>query len=584
MNEIQLNLARKWRVQYFDQIIGQPLSVKMLKNSLYRNHLFPVYLFWGQRGTGKTSMARVFASAINCEVLAQFQREPKNYLIPCLKCNSCLSMIAGKHPDFIEIDAASHTGVDNVRQIIDSAALLPIMGKKKIYLIDEAHMLSKAAFNALLKILEEPPASALFILATTDPQKIIETVRSRCFQVCFKPVEVPEIVNHLQTICSRESIYADREALSLIAHESEGSVRDAINMLEQVRFAQGRITCQSVLSLLGHIDDDRMIKLLELICRHDGARLMKFLTDLQQERFDADYVWKRLGELLRMMVWSHYKLPITLVHEQADAFIRVAKSCSIVAVTEMLQMLYNHERLFAKTSNKNLLLEMLLLRMCQSKNSNNEPTMNPVSQQTASATCIVDADADLDDELPDDEDTDDDYDPEETSKGAAPIRSVAQMWDEFVKQIEVLDDPLLMSVFKNGKLRQFDCDKLRVDVAFAQQFVFFQDWLASSTANWKPKLDDAFGCAVTLNPIFTQEIEPVVAVQTQRFATPAEVKEPVKEQRAPQKTYSHTFVPRQKTWSHAQNHKKPVVDVSDVSIWPKAALLLKYFPGIVREL
>lgn len=251
MNKIQLNLARKWRAQGFDQIIGQDLSVKMLKNSLYRGYLFPVYLFWGQRGTGKTSMARVFAAAINCQGLPQFQKEPKNYTVPCMNCPSCLAMKEGKHPDFIEIDAASHTGVDNVRQIIDSAALMPISGQKKIYLIDEAHMLSKAAFNALLKILEEPPVSALFILATTDPQKIIETVRSRCFQICFKQVASPVLVQHLNTICAQESLYADPQALSLIAQESEGSVRDAINMLEQVRFAQGRITCDTVLKVLG---------------------------------------------------------------------------------------------------------------------------------------------------------------------------------------------------------------------------------------------------------------------------------------------------------------------------------------------
>ena len=185
MNEIQLNLTRKWRAQYFDQIIGQDLSVKMLKNSLYRGHFFLFICFAGQRGTGKTSMARVFAAAINCQVLPLFQKDPKSNIMPCMQCASCLAMHAGKHPDFIEIDAASHTGVDNVRQIIDSAAFLPLMGQKKIYLIDEAHMLSKAAFNAFLKILEEPPMSALFILATTDPQKIIDTVRSRCFQVCF---------------------------------------------------------------------------------------------------------------------------------------------------------------------------------------------------------------------------------------------------------------------------------------------------------------------------------------------------------------------------------------------------------------
>ncbi|HZW61234.1 MAG TPA: AAA family ATPase, partial [Candidatus Babeliales bacterium] len=154
-----LNLARKWRSRNFDQIVGQELSVKMLKNSLYLGQFFPVYLFSGQRGCGKTSTARVFAAAVNCKQLPSFQQNPKNFSIPCLTCESCTAMMQGQHPDFFEIDAASHTGVDTIRQIIDASQLLPLMGAKKIYLIDEAHMLSKASFNALLKILEEPPRS-----------------------------------------------------------------------------------------------------------------------------------------------------------------------------------------------------------------------------------------------------------------------------------------------------------------------------------------------------------------------------------------------------------------------------------------
>jgi DNA polymerase III subunit gamma/tau len=587
MDEIQLNLARKWRAQCFDQLIGQTLSVKMLKNSLYRSHLFPVYLFWGQRGTGKTSMARVFSSAVNCSVLPQFQKEPKNCAVPCLKCSSCLAMAAGKHPDFIEIDAASHTGVDNVRQIIDSASLLPIMGRKKIYLIDEAHMLSKAAFNALLKILEEPPVSALFILATTDPQKIIETVRSRCFQVCFKPVDVPEITSHLKNICNQESIYADKDALALIAHESEGSVRDAINMLERVRFAQGRVTSQAVLSLLGHIDDVHLIQLLEVVCRHDGRQLMKLLSELQLERYDADYIWKRLGELLRMMVWARYGLPITLVHDQADLLVRVAKACPIVMVAEMLQLLYSHERLFAKTSNKHLLLEMLWLKMCQWGNTNNEPTMNPVSQQTATPSVIADTDGELDDDDEQEDDQDDSDDEYEDENSALKNNSTSgvQCWQKFIKQIELMDDPLMISVFKNGQFKNFDVNNARVDLAFAQQFVFFQDWLASSTTSWKPKLDEAFGCIVDLNSLFTQEIEPVTSssrpVRTDMHT--AVVKETISEQKPVEKKYSQPFMRRQNPWQKSGVAKKPIIDVSDAALWPKAALLLKYFPGVVRE-
>src|SRR6202789_2142037 len=223
MNTQQLNLARKWRSKDFSQIIGQDLLVRMLKNSLYLSHYFPVYLFAGQRGCGKTTTARVFAAAVNCEQLAAFQKDPKNISLPCLTCASCTAMKEGKHPDFIEIDAASHTGVDNICQIIDASSFLPLMGRKKIYLIDEAHMLSKAAFNAFLKLLEEPPVSVLFILATTDTQKIIETVRSRCFQLYFKPVETSCLVDYLKQMCAQEAIAIDQEALHMIVKETDGS-------------------------------------------------------------------------------------------------------------------------------------------------------------------------------------------------------------------------------------------------------------------------------------------------------------------------------------------------------------------------
>ncbi|HEB41719.1 MAG TPA: DNA polymerase III subunit gamma/tau, partial [Candidatus Dependentiae bacterium] len=265
MDIITLNLARKWRSQDFDHIIGQDLLIRMLKNSLYIGQYFPVYLFSGQRGCGKTTTARVFASALNCKRLAEFRKEPKNISIPCLTCDSCCAMREGKHPDFIEIDAASHTGVDNVRHIIESSSLLPLMGQKKIYLIDETHMLSKSAFNALLKILEEPPSSALFILATTNLDKIIDTVRSRCFQLFFAPVDQRPLLKHLNSICKQEGITCKTAALELIVSQTEGSVRDALNLLEQVRFSSSVVTKDAVLKVLGHIDDKQLINMLEAV-------------------------------------------------------------------------------------------------------------------------------------------------------------------------------------------------------------------------------------------------------------------------------------------------------------------------------
>ena len=178
-------LSRRGRPTTFDTIIGQDLPVRLLKNSLYVGSIFPVYLLSGMRGSGKTTTARVFAAALNCVNRESFQQDPKQYSLPCGACDSCRAMAASRHPDFIEIDAASYTGVDNIRDVIESASFVPVLGKTKIYLIDEAHMLSKAACNALLKVLEEPPHSALFMLATTDADKIIDTVRSRSFRLFF---------------------------------------------------------------------------------------------------------------------------------------------------------------------------------------------------------------------------------------------------------------------------------------------------------------------------------------------------------------------------------------------------------------
>ena len=586
MNKIQLNLARKWRAQNFDQIIGQDLSVKMLKNSLYRGYFFPVYLFWGQRGTGKTSMARVFASAINCELLTKFQKEPKNYIVPCMQCASCLAMKEGKHPDFIEIDAASHTGVDNVRQIIDSAALLPLMGHKKIYLIDEAHMLSKAAFNALLKILEEPPVSALFILATTDQQKIIETVRSRCFQVCFKQVADCVLLEHLKTMCTHESIYADQEALALITHESDGSVRDAINMLEQIRFAQGRVTRSAVLSLLGHIDDSCLITLLEILCRHDSTELVKFLHQVSLEKFDADYIWNRSIELLRMMIFARYGLSIELNREASQSLGLLAKKYSIVQLTAILQLFYAHERLFAKTTGKHLLFEMLLLRICQSGRSNSEPTTNPVSQQSAVESCIPDEDAEFDDDEDAEEDgeTDDSaYQDDASRKTGFVKRDERSQWDFFVQQMDKIDDPLLVSIFKHGQYVSFNASTGNLEVAFAKQFVFFQEWLANSMQVWKPLLDKAFGCSVCLSPQFTDEIAPIVTA-------PIQHRHVVQEQARPADASvghnSSGYHYTKKSWqadSRVPMPKRLVVDVSDAVVWPKAAMIVRNFPGIVRQ-
>ncbi|HSW73829.1 MAG TPA: DNA polymerase III subunit gamma/tau, partial [Candidatus Limnocylindria bacterium] len=381
-----LNLTRKWRSKDFSSIVGQDVSVKILKNSLYLGQFFPVYLFAGQRGCGKTSTARVFAAALNCQLLPEFQKNPKQHTVPCLQCSSCQAMARGNHPDFSEIDAASHTGVDTIRTIIEASQLLPLMGSKKIYLIDEAHMLSKASCNALLKILEEPPQSVVFMLATTDPQKIIETVRSRCFQLLFKAVQTPTLLQHLEMICTSESIAYEVQGLQLIIQETDGSVRDAINLLEQVRFAHPVVTKEAVLGVLGHLDDGHLVELLQIVITQRPAQVLQFLQRINSTRWSADFIWHRFIELLRAALWIKYGV-------EPDQFVQYTKElrlllaqCPVDVVHGILDAFYSKEQLFLRTNSKHALLEVILLQLCKkNKKDDNSSTGTPVCLEEVSA-------------------------------------------------------------------------------------------------------------------------------------------------------------------------------------------------------
>jgi DNA polymerase-3 subunit gamma/tau len=365
MEKIELNLTRKWRSKNFQEIIGQPLAVKILQNSLYLKQFFPVYLFAGQRGCGKTSTARIFAAAVNCDRLSEFQQDPRNVSIPCLICASCVAMNRSQHPDFIEIDAASHTGVDNVRNIIDASSFLPLLSQKKIYLIDEAHMLSKAAFNAFLKILEEPPMSVMFILATTDMQKILETVKSRCFQIFFDPVDLTVIHHHLEKLCIAENIQFDAAGLAVIAKEAGGSVRDAINLLEQVRFATKKISKASVVSILGHIDEIALFQLFEKIVMQDIQELLKFCGSLEKYELSIEYLWSQLTELVYDAILIKYHVqPRQFVDISAD-YKKFIMQTDLHSLTELFSVLCSQEQNLVRTTKKLRFFEMILLQYVQ---------------------------------------------------------------------------------------------------------------------------------------------------------------------------------------------------------------------------
>jgi len=357
-----LNLARKLRPKNFEEIIGQDLSINTLKNSLFLKKLFPVYLFSGQRGCGKTSTARVFGAALNCKNLSNFQADAKAHIVPCLTCESCIAMLEGNHPDFVEMDAASHTGVDSVRQIIESSTYIPLIGAQKLYLIDEAHMLSRAAFNAFLKILEEPPHATTFILATTEIQKIPDTVRSRCFQILFNPVEQNKLVDHLKNICEQEKIEIEPDALKLLTQENDGSVRDTINTLEQVRFSGEKITCNLILKSLGKISETQMLALIEKIMEKNPKGLIEHLNSIQFESLSAKNMWATLAKALRSLLWIKYEVKGS--NNNREPYEKVAEKISINRLHALMQILWSQEQIFLKTLQKHLFLETTLVSMC----------------------------------------------------------------------------------------------------------------------------------------------------------------------------------------------------------------------------
>jgi DNA polymerase III subunit gamma/tau len=360
-----MNLSRKLRPKTFKEVAGQTLTIRMLQNGLYLEKLFPAYLFCGQRGCGKTSTARIFAAALNCTNLEKFRKTPAQNPVPCLECNSCKAMNESRHPDFVEVDAASNTGVDNVRQILEASNYLPLLGKKKIYLIDEAHMLSKAAFNAFLKILEEPPNSVLFMLATTEMAKIPDTVRSRCFHATFSALEKKNLTEHLKTVCDNENIPWTDDALSIISEESSGSVRDALNIVEQVWTIDRKLEEETVRKALGIISKIDLIKIFKAVIDKDSSSLLNFLADLNIQNKNANSLWSGFANLLSAFIRVRLGANIeqSMFCKQKEAIFEISSAVSINRLHALNQLFWGQESQFLRTTHKHLFLEHLLVQM-----------------------------------------------------------------------------------------------------------------------------------------------------------------------------------------------------------------------------
>jgi DNA polymerase-3 subunit gamma/tau len=285
-------LARKWRPRTFEEIVGQPHVVTALANALDSKRLHHAYLFTGTRGVGKTTLARILAKAINCETNGISSH-------PCGKCRACTEIDAGRFVDLLEVDAATNTKVDEMRELLDTAQYMPVAGRFKVYIIDEVHMLSRNAFNSMLKTLEEPPEHVKFILATTDPQRLPVTVLSRCLQFNLKPLSPQLIAAHLAKVLTAEKIVFEEPALALIAKAASGSVRDSLSLLDQaIAHGGGKVTAADVSEMLGTLGADLLWPLLERIVAGDGKGAMEEAERIASRSIALDTALEDLAAIL----------------------------------------------------------------------------------------------------------------------------------------------------------------------------------------------------------------------------------------------------------------------------------------------
>jgi len=289
-----LALARKWRPRAFADLKGQAHVVQALSNALTQGRLHHAYLLTGTRGVGKTTLARILAKCLNCETGVT--------ATPCGTCSSCTQIDAGRFVDLLELDAASNTGVDNMREVLDNAQYAPTVGRYKVYIIDEVHMLSKPAFNSMLKTLEEPPAHVKFILATTDPQKIPVTVLSRCLQFNLKPMLPALVAQHLGEVLEQENVVSEPAALNLLARAAAGSMRDALSLTDQaIAYGGGKVEAAAVEAMLGTVRRDYLFDLLDALAAHDGDALLEQARQLAERGIAFDATLQDLGSLLTQL-------------------------------------------------------------------------------------------------------------------------------------------------------------------------------------------------------------------------------------------------------------------------------------------
>lgn len=391
--------ARKYRPSTFKSVVGQEALTTTLKNAIVGNKLAHAYLFSGPRGVGKTTCARIFAKTINCMNLT-----PDNEA--CNNCESCVAFNQQRSYNIHELDAASNNGVEDIRMLIEQVRIPPQIGKYKVYIIDEVHMLSQSAFNSFLKTLEEPPSHAIFILATTEKHKIIPTILSRCQVYDFNRINIADIVEHLQYVAQEEGVTAEAEALNVIAQKADGGMRDALSIFDQTAsFTQGNITYRAVIENLNVLDYEYYFRLTNAILAGNVVDCLLILNDILNRGFEGQYIISGVASHFRDLLVCKDPKTASLFEVGAsirDQYIDTAKQCSNEFLYKAIEIANECDLNYRVSKNRRLLLELTLIKLCQlqenptsaaEKKSSLKPIEKTASESKTSQTEVKKSDA-----------------------------------------------------------------------------------------------------------------------------------------------------------------------------------------------
>lgn len=432
-------LARKYRPQRFEEVVGQQHVTQTLQNALEQKRIHHAYLFTGARGVGKTTIARILAKALNCE--RGIQKEP------CNQCGHCLNVLEGKSLDVQEIDGASNTGVDDVRQIREQVKYMPAQGVYKIYIIDEVHMLSTSAFNALLKTLEEPPPHVVFVFATTEPHKIPATILSRCQRYDFRRIPTRVLAKALKNIAQAEGIQIAEEALYLIAQEAAGSLRDGQSLLDQaIAFSGNKVTVESLKQMLGFLDRTQLFVMLEAILKKDREGVLSQLDQFYQTGSDLNRLAQDLLGVFRdlYLVASLRTIPewLELLPEEKEQLQVFGQQTALTEIDQLFQLIYRGVEELARSSSPKMLFEVLLIRMTLVSE------VMPVGEILEKLETL-----ELSGPFP----------LRETPKPIAPQTKSAPDWNGFLQWLQKAK-PQLASIMAHGELIAFEGDAVSLSI------------------------------------------------------------------------------------------------------------------------